>query len=225
MLSQSGTILRKHAPPGSILFAEDARGPEGVLNYLPIAGDWDVFTVSAFSTQGNRMMMRGGGPMMQNQDNPSPMQPRRRQAMADLYRGKTSRDLSQDQGRIVDDALAHGRHVFIVGNASTLSAFRQNLPSQKKYDFITVDRWKDTLPPSGAEANRMLVDRGPNRRGFGGNFGPGRGGFGGPGMGPPGAMMVGGPMPPSEMNQSAGWQLIEVKLKPPAPTTLPVAQR
>src|SRR4029077_19028032 len=80
-------------------------------------------------------------------DNPNPMQPRRREKMLELYRGKSERDLLDEQHRITESALDGQQRVFLFGSLSNVDSVKKKFFPPDRYLLVTVQRWKDMPEP------------------------------------------------------------------------------
>jgi hypothetical protein len=180
-LATVGQILNHYIPQDSVVFGDEGKMFDGPLNYLQFAGRWDLYSIDAFQNRGLRAAGRMG-PGGANGDNPNPMQPRRRERMMELYRGKSDRDLLDEQHRVTEAALDGGHRVFIVGSSGNVESVKKKFFPPDKYKLTVVQRWKDMAEPrewgdaSGSDSAR---------RRSGGMFGgppggPGRGNRNGP---------------------------------------------
>lgn len=178
-LAQLSEVAVETIPPGSVLFAEPAF-VHGSLNYLQFVGDWEVFSFDAFTSRAGMRGMRRGG--VAAADDPNPLQGRRRQFVAELYRDKTDRDLLEEQRRLIADRLAEGRRVFALVNAQTRMALDRAVEGHFAARVVT--RVGAIHPPAPAELRPVPgPDRGNFRRPPGGGP-PGPGGPFGRGGGP-----------------------------------------
>lgn len=167
-------------PPGSVLFAEPAF-VQGSLNYLQFVGDWEVFSFDAFTARAGMRGMRRGGAV--ETDDPNPLQGRRRQFVADLYRDKTDRDLLEEQRKLIDDRLDAGRRVFALVNNSTRGALDRAVDGRFQTRVVARVGTIDPALPRDVRPNPLGFDRGNARRPPGGGPPP-PGGFGDRGRGP-----------------------------------------
>lgn len=186
-LAELSQAVVDSVPAGSVLFAEPAF-IQGALNYLQFAGDWEVFSFDAFSSRAGMRGMRRGGAV--ETDDPNPLQGRRRQFVADLYRNKTDRDLLEEQRKLIDERLAAGRRVFAVVNNSTRGALDRAVEGQFRTRAIARIGTIDPALPRETRMNQPGADRGNFRRPPGGGGPPPPGGFGDRGRGPGGSSGV-----------------------------------
>jgi len=99
-------------------------------------------------------MWRGVDP-----DAPNPLQKIRVDAMRKLYEGKSDTDLWREGNKIVDQALAEKRHVYVALTAPMMMGFRMRF-SPKDYDLTTLDKWREPLTMS-EDARKALLGMGP----------------------------------------------------------------
>jgi hypothetical protein len=203
-LATVGQILRHYIPDDSVVFGDEGKFFDQPLNYLQFAGRWNLYSIDAFQNRGLRglRMGPGGG----NGDNPNPMQPRRRERMSELYRGKSERALIDEQQRVTDEALGAQRRVFLFGSPGNVESVKKKFFPPDRYRLITVQRWKDVPEPREWNEAGQVLDNSRRRNRFGGPGGPG-----GPGRGGGG----GGFLPMDDLGNSS-WILIEVQRVPPA---------
>lgn len=204
-LAGAGQVLRQHVKAGSVVFAEDVRGPNGATNYFAFATDGRLFTFNAFERGGGSRGMRFGN---QDPDAPSPQQKQRGEVTRDQYANKSERDLINEQNIVTDEALAAGNKVFLFGSGLSIDSFRKKFLPSTRYDVVTVDRWKD--PPPAREQPSTTQPTGGRRRGGGG--------------GPGGALNAArNLLPGGGGNRINDWKLAEVRKKTPAPATRPTS--
>jgi hypothetical protein len=249
-LAATGSILAANVPPGSTLFTGQGGGVRSSVNYIQFAGDWHLFTTTAFTPQGNRPMGGGGrgpggpggGPggggggggrggmcnLFNNADPNAPtvMQPKQRAYLNNLYSNYTYIQLRAEEQKVITQAFAHNKRVFVAASPEEISNFKGNFGGADHYTFKKIATWSDFIDndPEDASANSGFGGRGQGRRGGGGGAqgggraaGGGRGGFlggggpggffGGGGGGPRGGAGGGGP----EAEESSSWELIEIK--------------
>jgi len=60
-LAQTGQMLLDNVPAKSVLFAEDTGGVATPANYIQFIRDWEMYSADAFSLEGSRRGMGGGG--------------------------------------------------------------------------------------------------------------------------------------------------------------------
>jgi hypothetical protein len=60
-LAQTGQMLLDNVPAKSVLFAENSGGIATPANYIQFLRDWELYSADAFSTEGSRRGMGGGG--------------------------------------------------------------------------------------------------------------------------------------------------------------------
>jgi hypothetical protein len=60
-LAETGKMLVDHVPEKSVLFAEDTGGIATPANYIQFLRDWEIYSADAFSLDGSRRGMGGGG--------------------------------------------------------------------------------------------------------------------------------------------------------------------
>jgi len=195
-LAATGQLLFQKVPAGSVLFTEEGGIGESPINYLQFIQNWDLFSVNAFSPTGGRRglggrggggfggILGGGGNGNQTVDVPRPMQPRLRDYFTALYEDKSNVDLVNEEKRVIDNALANSKHVFIAASSLHVETLEDSL-LPRKYNFTLVDHWKDLVadPTEPDNASTAQAGRGG---GFGGGFGGGGGRRGGGGGGGPG---------------------------------------
>jgi len=183
------------------VFGDEGKMFDGPLNYLQFAGRWDLYSIDAFQNRGLRLAGRMG-PGAANGDNPNPMQPRRREKMMELYKGKSERDLLEEQHKVTDTALDSQHRVFLFGSVGNVDSVKKKFFPPDRYRLVTVQRWKDIPEPRDLnDANGADNSRRRNRFFGGPPNGPGRGG---PGFGP------------NDDFGNGSWVLIEVQRMPTA---------
>ncbi len=204
-LSVAGDVLHKLVPNNAVLFADGPRMADGMMNYGQFMGRFELYQFNAFTDSAMRAFLARREP---DPNDPNPLQQRRREYMAEIYKGKTLRDLYSEQQRIVQDAFSKGRRVFVVGTKASVLAFDQQFFPSNPYEVRFVTRWSDQVEPMFGNNESPKASESRGRGGFGGNprrFGPpspnARGGF-------------------SDWT-STSWQLVEIVLRSPAPTTRP----
>ncbi len=223
-IAQAGQVIHSHVPDEpdkpSILICEEGRQLSNAANYLQFAGGWSLYTMNSFDSRGGRWGMLPGA--MQDANNPSPMQPRRREVEQKLFAGKSEKELVQAQHDVVDKAFSEKRKVFLAGTRSAIDNYVRTYFPKAKYNTSPVDRWRLPPAPVGfilpAQTGGSMFG---GRRGGGGGMRGGRGGGpAGPGGAGPGGP-AGGPGG-AEMPTGTEWQLFEVTLVPPKapPATL-----
>jgi hypothetical protein len=124
------------------------------LNYIQFAGNFECYTNDAFTMRGGNRMWRGVDP-----DAPNPLQKARVDAMRKLYEGRSDNDLWREGNKIVDQALAERRHVYVALTAPMMMGFRMRF-SPKDYELTTLDKWREPLTMS-EEARKALLGMGP----------------------------------------------------------------
>ena len=145
-LSQVGTQCRLAIPRGSVVFGHS----QYLHNYLQFAGDYTL--IGGDYLQGGRRvpgMGRGGD------DNPTPIQPARKKLVDRVY-GEMNRDARLAEAkRIIDEALAGSRRVFIVQESTAAGALRDALVQHTgSVKPVVVARWTDParMPPAALGA-------------------------------------------------------------------------
>jgi hypothetical protein len=184
-LAATGKIIFDKVPAGSVLFTEEGNFGESPINYLQFIQNWDLYSVSAFSSTGGRRGPGGrgglGGPLgngTQTVDVPRPLQPALQKYFNELYAGKSDMQLEREEKNMIDKAIAGGKRVFIAASLSGVDDVEGSLPGAGSYNFKLVDHWKDFVAdPMDAD---ILATAQTGRGGFGGGR---RGGGGGPGGG------------------------------------------
>jgi len=204
-LAVAGEAMAKNIPGDAVVFADGPRTSEGLMNYGQFMGTYQLFQFNSFTDSVMRVFLAKRDP---DPTDPNPLQPRRREYLAEVYKGKTQQDLVNEQQRIVKDAFASSRRVFLIGTKASVPAFENQFFPTASYDFHTVTRWTDQVepmfgsiePPKPADARRGPFANNPRR----------------PQGGPPGANARGG------FNEwtSSAWQLVEVTQRK-SPTTQP----
>jgi hypothetical protein len=208
ILAEFARSARAAIPDGSLVFADTNGGWfSRSMNYLQFVGRWQLFPHDAFTPRG----VRGQAGAPADPDTPAPLQGRRRQFIADLYRGRTDEDLLEEQRQMIDDALATGRRVFVLADAGGRAPFADvNDGRWQTRVAARVPRVVPALPvadPTAAAPSRFV----------GAPPGPG----GPPGQGPGGNRRPGAaprerpPAPPAAATGNAR-QIIELLPKPAA---------
>ena len=162
--------LLLRAPPGSVLFADQGRGPmNSLLNFLQFKGDYELYASAAFEPNGGGWRGNGGPPgRREDDDQPRPMQAARQKYLREVvYKDKSTDDLVHEQHRIVDRALDDGCRAFVLVPTNLLSAFRNRFPTAQKYELKPVMKWKEpaAVPIERTASPLMSQQRMP---GFGG---------------------------------------------------------
>jgi hypothetical protein len=125
-----------------------------LLNYIQFAGNYECYANDTFTMQGGSRMWRGVDP-----DAPNPLQKARVDAMRKLYEGKSDNDLWREGNKIVDQALAEKRHVYVALTTPVVMKFRLRF-SPKDYELTTLDKWREPVTMS-EEARKALLGLGP----------------------------------------------------------------
>lgn len=151
-ISQVGTQCRMAIPRGSVVFGHS----QYLHNYLQFAGDYTL--IGGDYLQGGRPVPgigRGGD------DNPTPIQPSRKKLVDKVY-GEMNRDARfAEARRIIDDAFAAGKRVFIVQESAGAGALRDALVQYAGgVKPVVVARWTDPARmPAAAMAALGTIGR------------------------------------------------------------------
>jgi hypothetical protein len=135
-IAQVGTQCRLNVPPRSVVFGHS----QYIHNYLQFAGDYTL--IGGDYLQGGRPVPgigRGGA----DSDNPTPIQPARKKLVDKVY-GEMNREARfAEAKRIIDEAHAAGRRVFIVQESAGAGALRDALVNAAGVKPVVVARWTD----------------------------------------------------------------------------------
>ncbi len=212
-LATGGEEMVKHIPPGSLVFGDGPRMAEGSMNYWAFMGDWQLFQFTSFTGSFSRAFA-----MAQAKDptNPSPRQLRRIEYDDSIRKNKSADAMIQDQQKLVTEAFASGKRVFIVAMQTTINTYQPKFFPSSKYVLNQISGWNDQVEPQfGIEPPKPEDNQ--NNRGFmGGRGGPGgqggRGNRGPGGPGGPGGQRGGGGF----MDWTpTSWRIVEVTPKEP----------
>jgi 4-amino-4-deoxy-L-arabinose transferase-like glycosyltransferase len=147
-LSVVGDTVRRHAPDGSVLFAENT-----LLNHLQYVGDFQLYNKDAFAKRDV------GESPQPDESQPAIVQRERKQLLDRLYSGKTQSDLITEQDGVITRALAQGGHVFAIVSADRAAGLVARVRRSRKYIVRTVERWSDSAPMP-ARARSVLPELG-----------------------------------------------------------------
>lgn len=200
-LARVGQLAVSNMPAGSVLFAHTNE-----LHYLQFMGDYACYGSDDFSS---RFAQRLGNSWMKGPtpEDPNPIQGLRREYLAGVYANKSDRDLIAEQNRIMDQAFAAGRKVFLVLDKGSVEPFKTRFLKSAKYRTKVVDQCRDVVriltDEERAELTAPEKDRGNRRWAMGGRA----------------------PAPPAAAWNDEGkiWQVVEITPAPPStnPTTVP----
>lgn len=189
-LAQLGKAARAIIPPEAIVFADGDR-----LHHLQWLSLWEMFPADGFNPETVRRML---GRSTADETEPDPIDPSRVNFLRSVYADKDQATLIGEQNRIMSEALAAGRPVFLVLTEPTAKAFVAKFVNQKGSAFTSklrdtvVDIPLPTLPSDRLEPSqrpKMPVGRG------------------------------GRPQAPIGARAPARWQIVEVIAKPATPAT------
>ncbi len=182
-LADLGQVLLAHAPPKSVIFADNNTGSGGnnggsnerPLNYIQFLRDWDVYESDAFTVGGprrdNLRRNKLAAPPDPNVDPnavPTTRQPLQLDYLDSIYNGKSSGDLRKIMANIIDTAHQAGHRVYALVSVARDRTIRINFNLAGKYKIKAIDTWSD-LPPGPVDP---LPDATGNnrRRNFGAPF-------------------------------------------------------
>lgn len=143
----------RHVPAGSVLFTEGGFG-SNQAHYLQFAGDWEIFTVDAFTTRGGQRLTRRS---TVGENDPNPLQPAMREFMRELYANKTDSELQQEQDALIEQRLREGRRVFVLA-ADPGRGGPAGRIAGRRFEMTTVARVAE-MPPIRADLDQLA--RGP----------------------------------------------------------------
>ncbi|HUB26342.1 MAG TPA: glycosyltransferase family 39 protein [Tepidisphaeraceae bacterium] len=115
-----------HIPAGSVIFAD-----EPTLAPMDAAGDWRLYSSELFTPHYVRSHAA------HDPDAPQMMQVERAQRLSELLGGQSSGQLVDQQNRLIENARANGRHVYVVLSHDGCAAFCSHFKLQPS----VVDRW------------------------------------------------------------------------------------
>jgi hypothetical protein len=143
--------LPAHADPARrpILFGDQRQ----LLNYLQFAGDFECYGQDVFTSR-YHMRMLGGS----DKDAPNPLQKARMEYIAKVYKDKSDGDLQAEQNKLIRDALASGRRVFVALPSSFMVLFRGRL-STSEFEAISIEKWREPVTMSD-EGKKALTNLG-----------------------------------------------------------------
>jgi hypothetical protein len=168
------------APPGSLVFSDEL-----MLKHLQFVGDYQMYNVQQFTVE----FVRSLSPERFDPDQPQPMQFERAQMLYSLLHTYNLTQLVAEERKIVDRALAQGRHVYVMVRSGQVQGIRGRYFPGNKYKTVQRAIWQEPLDIEPATPLR-----------------PGR--FG-PGLGPP--------PPPRPPEQPQSWVVMEVFPLSPTP--------
>jgi hypothetical protein len=141
------------APTGSVVF-----GPDRLLNYLQLAGDYRLYDTQQFNRQAIQLL----GTIDPNA--PTGLQPQRAEAIYAAHRDESDAQLMAHEARLVTDALAAGRRVFVVeaSTAGGRSGGVARLVARGRFTARVVGGWDET-PEERVRAKRRAAAVGNGR--------------------------------------------------------------
>lgn len=145
----SESVLRD-APSGSVIFADPR-----LMHHLQFVGDYALYQTEVFSRQ---YIQRLG--QMADVDDPNPHEPFRASVLYSKLKDKSDADMIAEQNRLMDQALAVGKRVFLVGTTAQVSqASSRFLRAPGKYSTKVVEHWGE---PADYRRNRwQRTDKAP----------------------------------------------------------------
>ncbi len=199
-LAQLGKAARKIIPADAVVFADGDR-----LHHLQWLSKWEMFPADGFNPETVRRFLFRATP---DESEPDPIDPGRLNFMRGVYADKDQPALLAAENKIMADALAAGRKVFLVLNEPTAKAFIQKFiaSSAKRQGTVFESKVRDTvydtiMPMTPDEllepSERPKMPVGRNGR----------------------AMAA-----PFITRATTAWQIVEVFEKKAEPTTKPAAQ-
>ncbi len=138
----SAAAIRAAAPVGSVVF-----GPDKVLNYLQLVGDYRLYDTQQFSRPFVQRMATV------DPNAPTGLQPQRAAAIYAAHKDDTESDLLREQASLATAALAAGRRVFVVEPVTARIAAR--LSAGRRFVARVVGGWEE--PPDLRPRRRPTV--------------------------------------------------------------------
>jgi hypothetical protein len=131
-----------------ILFGET----RNFLNYMQYAGNFECYAADAFSGRGGNRMWRNVDP-----DAPNPLQQARVKYMKQIYQGKSDDQLWAEGMKIVSQAIANNRHVYVALTSAEMFVLRNRF-AKSDYDLVKVQAWREpvTMSKEGSKALMAL---------------------------------------------------------------------
>lgn len=116
----------------AIVFAEGDR-----LHHLQWLRRWQMFSADAFNPETVRRLF---GRNTADENEPDPIDPGRLNFLRDVYAGKNQAELVAEQNRVMAEAIAAGRRVFLVLNESSAKSFvAKFVTSSKRRDGVVFE--------------------------------------------------------------------------------------
>ena len=137
------------APPGSVVF-----GPDKLLNFLQLVSDYQLYDTRQF----NARFVQQLGAVDPNA--PTGLQPQRARAVYAAHKDESDSQLMDDEAKLMADALAAGRRVFVI-DAATAGGTRgpagaARLAARERFTVRLVGGWDET-PEDRLRANRKAA--------------------------------------------------------------------
>jgi hypothetical protein len=154
-LAEVGQRVRESCPSPSIIFGHSQR----LLNYLQFAvgsgkdDDYRFYGSDYFFRDGFPVPAMGS----MEADQPTPIQHVRRSFLRKAYSEMDQGERGKIQNQIMTDAIAQGKRVFLVMDASSLAAFRRSFISSSRFETATVQKWTDPSRMSALAARNLAT--------------------------------------------------------------------
>ncbi len=142
---RSSQAIRAVAPAGAVVF-----GPDRVLNYLQLTGDYQLYDTQQFSAAFVRQL----GTVDPNA--PTGLQPQRARAIFDAHRADTEGDLLDDEAKLASAALSAGRRVFVVEAVKGRSTL-DRLAARGRFTARVVGGWDEVPEPKPGARRKPTV--------------------------------------------------------------------
>jgi Dolichyl-phosphate-mannose-protein mannosyltransferase len=187
-LQQGTAKILKTCPSGSTIFAQAKP-----LNFLQLAGDYDLYDVQQFTRQSMQRFSR----INERMDQPSGLQPQRAEEMFTRLSRLGDSQLLEDQNKLMTDAISGGHRVFMIYPKASYGQMLRFLP-RREFTVQVAGEWDDW---SGDQRPGMPGGPGFMRR-------------------PPRRFGAAAKDQTPESEKPVVWQILEVKLAPPPPVSM-----